>query len=98
MRDHFYWELHEGASIQAVRFGEWKAVRNGPKANVELYNIKNDLAERKNVADENPTVVEKALQFMQHAHVDDPYWPMRNKKGPRPALDFLQTKANPETK
>ena len=31
-RDYFYWELHEGRSIQAVRFGDWKAVKNGPSA------------------------------------------------------------------
>jgi arylsulfatase A len=29
-REAFYWELHEGSSLQAVRFGDWKAVRNGP--------------------------------------------------------------------
>ncbi|MCB1124757.1 MAG: sulfatase-like hydrolase/transferase, partial [Verrucomicrobiae bacterium] len=29
-RDYFYWELHPGdRPIQAARFGDWKAVRNG---------------------------------------------------------------------
>ncbi|MCX7006370.1 MAG: arylsulfatase, partial [Kiritimatiellaeota bacterium] len=32
-RDYFYWELHgAGHPIQAIRFGNWKAVRNGPAA------------------------------------------------------------------
>ena len=26
-RDYFYWELHERQSIQAIRWGDWKAVR-----------------------------------------------------------------------
>ena len=30
-RTCFYWELHEGRSQQAVRFGDWKAVKNGPQ-------------------------------------------------------------------
>ncbi len=35
-RDHFYWELHEGTSLQAVRFGDWKAVRNGPDTKLTI--------------------------------------------------------------
>lgn len=35
-RDYFYWELHEGPSLQAVRFGDWKAVKNGLSAKTEL--------------------------------------------------------------
>jgi arylsulfatase A-like enzyme len=49
-RDHFYWELHEGASLQAVRFGDWKAVRNGPEKPIELYDLKTDAAEANNLA------------------------------------------------
>jgi arylsulfatase A-like enzyme len=46
-REHFYWELHETAKpIQAVRFGNWKAVKNGPAAPVELYDLAPTLAKR----------------------------------------------------
>ena len=31
-REKFYWELHEGKRIQALRLGDWKAVRDGPMA------------------------------------------------------------------
>ncbi len=82
-RDYFYWELHETASMQAVRFGDWKAVKNAPSAAVELYDLKSDSAERNNLAAQKPEVVEKAVRLMKEAHVDDPNWPMREKKEAR---------------
>ncbi|MCI0410112.1 MAG: N-acetylgalactosamine 6-sulfate sulfatase, partial [Acidobacteria bacterium] len=42
----FYWELHVGGgAIQAVRFGDWKAVKNGPSAAIELYDLQADPGE-----------------------------------------------------
>lgn len=75
-RDFFYWELHEQASIQAVRFGDWKAVKNGPSKAIELYNLKTDTAERNNVAAERPELVTKAAELMRTARTEDPNWPM----------------------
>jgi arylsulfatase A-like enzyme len=43
-REYFYWELHEGASLQALRWGDWKAVRNGPSKPIEIYDLKTDAA------------------------------------------------------
>ena len=78
-RDYFYWELHEGKPIQAVRFGDWKAVKNGPVAAMELYDLKTDQAESKNLAKEKPELVAKAAQLMGAARVDDPNWPLTAK-------------------
>ena len=75
-RDYFYWELHENKPIQAIRFGDWKAVKNGPKAPVELYNLKDDLGESKDLAAEKPELVAKAVTLMQLARVADPNWPL----------------------
>jgi arylsulfatase A-like enzyme len=75
-RDYFYWELHEGPSIQAVRFGNWKAVRNGPAKPIELYDLAQDAAEKRNVAGGNPELVAKARSLLAEAHVDIPEWPM----------------------
>ena len=75
-REYFYWELHEGASIQAIRFGDWKAVRNGPAKPIELYDLKTDTGESKNLAAEKPELVAKAEALMKKARVDDPNWPM----------------------
>ncbi|MBI3881702.1 MAG: arylsulfatase [Verrucomicrobia bacterium] len=79
-RDYCYWELHEGASLQAVRWGDWKAVRNGPSKPIELYDLKTDAAESKNLAAEKPELVAKAEALMKSAHTDDPNWPMRDSK------------------
>ena len=75
-REYFYWELHEGAPIQAIRFGDWKAVRNGPAKPIELYDLKTDTGESKNLAAEKPELVAKAEALMKKARVDDPNWPM----------------------
>ncbi len=79
-RECFYWELHEGKSIQAVRFGDWKAVRNGPSAVVELYDLKNDEAERHDVAGEHKDVVTQALRLMAASRTEDPNWPLSEAK------------------
>jgi arylsulfatase A-like enzyme len=76
-RDYFYWELHEGQSLQAARWGDWKAVRNGPQAKVEIYDLKADFAEKNNLAAVRPELVEKALAIFKDAHVADPDWPLR---------------------
>jgi len=78
--DHLYWEYHSGGSAQAVRFGEWKAIRNGvkkaPDSTPELYNIQTDPTEKTNVAAENPEVAAKAALLMKSARIpsERPQW------------------------
>jgi arylsulfatase A-like enzyme len=75
-RDHFYWELHEGTSLQAVRFGNWKAVRNGPEKPVELYNLENDAAEQTDLAKQKPVLVAQAEALMKSSRTEHPDWPL----------------------
>ena len=76
-RDFFYWELHENQKpLQAVRFGDWKAVKNGPQAALELYDLAADPGEKKNVSAHRPGLLTKARGLMQAAHTDDPNWPL----------------------
>jgi len=85
-REFFYWELHAGApltAMQAVRFGDWKGVKNGPSAALELYNLRDDSSEKTNVAAAHPDLVEKANNLMRQAHVDDPNWPMLHPQKPK---------------
>ena len=72
----FYWELHEGTSLQAVRFGDWKAIRNGPAKPIELYDLASDLSESKDLAAEKPDLVAKADSLMKSMRVDHPDWPL----------------------
>jgi arylsulfatase A-like enzyme len=86
-RECFYWELHEGGgSIQAVRFGDWKAVKNGPSAKVELYNLKADPGESKDLAADRPELVKKATALLSSQRTDHPDWPLRDRKA-RPKKD-----------
>ena len=76
-RQYFYWELHEGRPIQAIRFGDWKAVRSGPFKPLELYNLKTDPGETKDVAADKPDLVAKAESLIKLARTDDPNWPWK---------------------
>jgi len=80
-RDYFYWELHEQStgSIQAVRWGNWKAVKNGPSQPIEIYDLQADVGETKNLAADDPDLVAQAEQLMKSARTEDPNWPMRDK-------------------
>jgi len=44
---------------QAVRLGDWKAVRTNATAAMELYNLRNDAGEQQNVAAQHPAEVQK---------------------------------------
>ncbi|MCX7818802.1 MAG: arylsulfatase [Kiritimatiellae bacterium] len=77
-RPYFYWELHEGTSLQAARFGRWKAVRNGPSAPVELYDLESDPGESRDLASAHPELVRRAEEIFREAHRPDPAWPLRD--------------------
>jgi len=79
-RKCFYWELHETERpLQAVRFGDWKAVKNGPQAAIELYDLATDPGERTNLAASKPDLVAQAKALMQAEHQPDPNWPLTGK-------------------
>ena len=80
-RDYFYWELHEGKPLQAVRLGDWKAVRNGAGAALELYNLVSDRGEQQNVAAQYPERVAEMEALMKSARTDSPDWPLRAAAG-----------------
>ncbi len=78
--EYLYWEFYEQGSKQAVRFGNWKAVRQ-PMFNgdVELYDLSKDLGEAKNVAVQHADLVAKAASMMEQAHTPNPNWKVRGK-------------------
>ena len=76
-RDYFYWELHPGAkAIQAARFENWKAVRNGIDKPVEIYDLSQDAGETQNLASSRPDLVKRAEAILKEAHRPDPNWPL----------------------
>jgi arylsulfatase len=78
--EYLYWEYHSAGGAQAVRFGDWKAVRNNVKTAVdappELYNLSLDPGEKTNVADQHPDMAAKAAAYMRAAHCPsrEPKW------------------------
>ena len=71
--EFLYWEVGSGDVMeQAVRMGNWKAVRLGPGAPLELYDLAQDLGEEKNVAADHPAVVEQIEQYLATARFDPP--------------------------
>ena len=77
--DYLYWEFHENGGRQAVRRGQWKAIRqnvsNDANAPLELYDLSVDKGEKNNVADRHPDVVRELSRLMQEAHTPDKNWP-----------------------
>lgn len=74
--EFLYWEFHERGFDQAVRMGNWKAVRHdfGP---LELYDLKTDLGEQHNVADGHPELVRKIETYLKSARVESTLWPVK---------------------
>jgi arylsulfatase A len=75
-REYFYWELHEGRPQQAVRFGDWKAVRKAPGAELELFDLGRDRGEQRNLVATFPEVGQRAEILMRSAHEENPDWPL----------------------
>lgn len=75
--EFLYWEFHEKGSRQAVRMGDWKAVRLDPGKPLELYNLKGDPGETINVADKNSQIIAKLEDYLGTARTESERWPIR---------------------
>jgi arylsulfatase A len=75
--EFLYWEFHEKGSKQAVRMGDWKAVRLEPGKPLELYNLKTDLGETDNVAEKNPGIIAQIEAYLKTARTESQRWPLR---------------------
>jgi arylsulfatase A-like enzyme len=86
--DYLYWELLRRAPDdrsayrdelpqQALRMGDWKAIRPKPDGPIELYNLRDDISESTDVAAQQPDVMRKAEELFVAARTE-----------PRPPLPF----------
>ncbi len=76
--DYLYWEFYERGSAQAVRMGKWKAVRKPMfTAQIELYDLSDDVGEENNIAEKHPDLVAKMEAIMAEAHVPSPRWTVK---------------------
>ena len=77
VHDHMYWEFHERGFQQAVRMGEWKAVRLKKDAPLELYNLTSDPGEQHDVAAANSKVIAQIESYLKTARTESARWPMK---------------------
>lgn len=71
-----YWEHFGSGFQQAVRVGNWKAIRSNLGKPLELYNLAVDVGERHNVAEQHPDVVERIEAYLKTARTDSENWPL----------------------
>jgi arylsulfatase len=75
-----YWEFGAYGGQQAVRLGDWKGVRQQmQKGNtkIELYNLAEDVGEKKDVAGQHPEIVERIAKVMKEQHTPSALFPIK---------------------
>ena len=84
--EYLYWEFNKFGreSKQAIRKGDWKAVRNTTFENLdstpELYNLVTDIGEVDNLAKEYPKIVKELSLLMTEARTESENFPLYKKK------------------
>lgn len=70
-----YWEFFEGGFKQALRDGDWKLANLGGGKPSELYDLKIDIGEATNVAEQHPNVVKRLEAWLTKSRTETPDWP-----------------------
>jgi arylsulfatase A len=83
--EYLYWDYGHtrGKYMQAVRMGDWKGVRVGVNAPLELYDLKRDRSETKNAAAEYPQVAARIEELMKSARIESEDYPLSEVKSKR---------------
>ena len=72
--EFLYWEAASAAQTvnqQAVRWGNWKAIKPGPAAKWELFNLQSDEKESTNVAGQQPEVMKQIQAIATREHTPE---------------------------
>ncbi|MDD4872453.1 MAG: arylsulfatase [Kiritimatiellae bacterium] len=84
-RPFLYREFPGYGGQQSVRIGDWKGVRQNlvprgrkaqPNLHIELYNLKNDISESKDVSEQHPDIVAKIEKIMCEQHRPSAEFPL----------------------
>ena len=74
--DYLYWEFHEKGGRQALRQGQWKAVRydvaQDADSLLELYDLVADPGEARNIASEHPEKIAELAALIKGARTVSP--------------------------
>ncbi len=69
--EYLYWEFPEYGGQQAVRLGNWKAIRKNIRdgnLDIELYDLNVDIKEDNNIASKHPDIISKVKEIMELEH------------------------------
>lgn len=78
-RNYLYWEFPSYGGQQAVRAGQWKAVRTGLKDGLQpwqLYDLAADPQESVDVAADHPDITARLSRYAEEAHVRSDVFPL----------------------
>jgi arylsulfatase A-like enzyme len=79
--ENLYWEFHELDGRQALLRNDWKLVRyhvfTPEKTTTELYNLRTDIGEEKNVSAEHPQLVKEMIGILKNSRIDSDIFPFR---------------------
>jgi arylsulfatase len=82
--DFLCWEFGGYGGQQAVRMGDWKGVRqemlrrnNPDPLKIELYNLKDDIGESKDLAADHPDLVARLRKLMETEHTPSEVFPIK---------------------
>jgi arylsulfatase A len=79
-----YWEFHTNQGMQALRMGDWKAIRFNAgidaEAPIQLYNLAEDLGETNDIAAEHPAVAMRMAEIMSTEHTPSEVFPFQREQ------------------
>ncbi|MBM3992627.1 MAG: arylsulfatase [Planctomycetes bacterium] len=78
--EFLYWEFPGYGGQQAVRLGDWKAIRQSMhKGNMklQLYDLAKDIGETKDVSADHPEIVARIERIMREQHVPSKLFPFK---------------------
>jgi arylsulfatase A-like enzyme len=78
-RRTLYWEFHEGIFSQGIRRDNWKLIRQGRQQKLELYDVAEDIGEKRNLAADKPAVVKELEPLFASMRTDNPRFPVKRR-------------------
>jgi len=77
---YLYWEFPMQGGKQAIRMDTWKGVKlnvaENPEAQIELYNLADDIPEQNNIAEQHPDIISQIKRYMEEAHNPSDLFPL----------------------
>jgi arylsulfatase A-like enzyme len=78
--EYLYWEFPGYRGQQALRWGDWKAVRRNlvtGEIKTQLYNLASDPGEARDLSANKPEVLSQIERWMSEAHTPSPEYPLQ---------------------